>query len=377
MRPHGHSSQQSTKSEPSSRQEQQSWLRLADGAIRRGSRMRRERRRLGGFLRRMLGLCLRIRGLMVCIYPLFALGNAIRDGCLILSGCVLSLTSAGVDIDWEYPGGNGDDYKRIPNSEKTWEIQAYPHLLTSIRTAIGPDKLISAAVPGLERDMLAFNAETIPLINPSLDFYNIMTYDLMNRRDNVTKHHTGVALSLDAINAYIGHGVPAGKANLGFAFYVKWFRTDPDANAECVTNPLGLGCKTVLMEDPNTGADLGQAGAFSWHDPVPADLSQSFEKALVAGAYDDQRGGYFFFDEREHIFWSFDTADAIERKVPAIVGAKELGGVFAWGLGEDAPDFAHLRALTRAYSVLDLSTRSDHDHWEMGATCKPWAKEEL
>lgn len=255
------------------------------------------------------------------------------------------LMTTGVDIDWEYPGGNGEDYRQIPNEEKAWEINAYPQLLAEIRAALGPDKLISAAVPGLRRDMLAFTAETLPAISESLDFFNIMTYDLMNRRDNVTKHHTGVQLSLDGIHAYLQNGVVPEKANLGFAFYVKWFRTDPNGN--CATRPLG--CKTVLMEDPTTGADLGQAGGFSWHDPVPEDVAASFNRALTEGGYDAEGGGYYFWDPLENIFWSYDTPDAIERKIPLIVEAEGLGGVFAWGLGEDAPDSDHLRALTGAY----------------------------
>lgn len=71
--------------------------------------------------------------------------------------------------------GNGEDYKQHPNSEKAWEIEAYPVLLSEIRSALGPKKLISAAVPGLARDMLAFTRSTIPAISASLDFYNVMT----------------------------------------------------------------------------------------------------------------------------------------------------------------------------------------------------------
>ncbi|KAL6712260.1 hypothetical protein ACN47E_000137 [Coniothyrium glycines] len=250
----------------------------------------------------------------------------------------------GVDIDWEYPGGNGDDYKQVPNSEKAWEIDAYPKLLEEIRSAIGPDKLISAAVPGLPRDMLAFTAQTVPEINKYVDFFNIMTYDLMNRRDNVTKHHTGIDLSIEAIDTYISRGVPASKANLGFAFYTKYFKVDATANC---SHPVG--CPTTLMEDPQTGADLGQTGGFAWHDDVPAEVTDSFQRALTQGSYDSEGGGYYYLDPEQHLWWTFDTPDAVSRKFPAIVKNRGLRGVFAWGLGEDAPKFEHLAALTKGF----------------------------
>ena len=122
--------------------------------------------------------------------------------------------------------------------------------------------------------MLAFTKDTIPAISRSLDFFNIMTYDLMNRRDDVTKHHTGIELSLDSINAYEELGVSCEKMNLGFAFYIKWYKTDPAGG--CDKNVIG--CKTALMEDPMTGADLGKAGAFAWHDPVPEEVSASYKR---------------------------------------------------------------------------------------------------
>ncbi|KAI0599113.1 glycoside hydrolase superfamily [Biscogniauxia sp. FL1348] len=258
----------------------------------------------------------------------------------------------GVDIDWEYPGGNGEDYRQVPNSEKAWEITAYPLLLAEIRAALGPGKLMSAAVPGLVRDMLAFTAETVPQIMASLDFLNVMTYDLMNRRDNVTKHHTGVRLSLEAVDAYLGNGAPRDKVNLGFAFYTKYFRTE---GASCAGSPVG--CPTGPLEDPDTGADLGKGGGFSWHDEVPREVEASFARALADGRYDEEGGGYWYWDREEAIWWTFDTPDAVARKFPRIMEARKLGGVFAWGLGEDAPEWRHLRALNAA--VQGLAKRRD------------------
>ncbi|KAF1957286.1 42 kDa endochitinase-like protein [Byssothecium circinans] len=246
----------------------------------------------------------------------------------------------GIDIDWEYPGGNGEDYKTHPNSEKAWEIPAYPLLLSQLRTSLGPSKLISAAVPGLPRDMLAFTAASVPQISQSIDFWNIMTYDMFNRRDNVTKHHTGLQLSLQAIDAYLERGVSAEKANLGLAFYTKWYKTDPIANATCAKQPVG--CPTALMEDPTTGADLGKVGGFSYHDPVPSDFAPSWTKALANGVYDEIGGGHYYWDADEDLYWSWDTSAAILKKFPDVIEKKRLGGVFAWGLGEDAPEFEHL-----------------------------------
>ena len=212
--------------------------------------------------------------------------------------------------------------------------------------------------------MLAFTNTTVPAISASLDFVNVMTYDLMNRRDNVTKHHTGIELSLESINTYEERGVPPDKINLGFAFYIKWFKTDPHIG-ECALNPIG--CKTTLMEDPLTGADLGQAGAFSWHDPVPAELSASYERAMAHGKYDSEGGGHYYWDSEENIWWSWDTPDVISKKFLAIMREKKLGGAFAWGLGEDADEFTHLEALSseiekfgKRYQGEELDTASRH-----------------
>lgn len=76
-----------------------------------------------------------------------------------------------------YPGGNGADYKQIPNSEKVGEIAAFPLLLKELKASLG-QKELSIAVPGLPNDMIAFTPEQSPKIWETVDFVNIMTYDL-------------------------------------------------------------------------------------------------------------------------------------------------------------------------------------------------------
>lgn len=128
-----------------------------------------------------------------------------------------------------YNSGNGENYKEAgtTNADKLWEVDAYPELVVALRTALGPDKTICAALPGVPRDMIAFDAKNLAKIIPYMDFFNIMTYDLINRRDTALKHHAGIEDSLIAVETYLGNGMPREKTILGFAFYLKWFKTLP------------------------------------------------------------------------------------------------------------------------------------------------------
>ncbi|KAK4193241.1 chitinase 1 [Podospora australis] len=313
-----------------------------------------------------------------------------------------------VDIDWEYPGGNGADYKTNPNSNKTSEIETYPLLLAEIKKAI-KCKELSIAVPGLQRDMMGYTKETVQQINKAVDFVNVMTYDLMNRRDSVTTHHTSVAGSLTSIKTYLALGFPAKKLNLGFAFYAKWFLT-----AEGKTCDTPTGCPTEVLEAED-GTDTGKSGAVTFEAsnfaPVPVDLTESpgetcgggtwykcpgtlccgqygfcgnttahcglgcqsgygtctgpsttdsLKRALASSRYDKTNGADWFWDNTTSMFWSFDTPTGIAEKFEQIVDPENLGGVFAWSLGEDSFDWGRLKTMQKAVSILHGVPQNKH-----------------
>ncbi|WQF78531.1 Putative chitin-binding, type 1, glycoside hydrolase family 18, catalytic domain-containing protein [Colletotrichum destructivum] len=300
-----------------------------------------------------------------------------------------------VDVDWEYPAGNGADYKQIPNANKSQEIDTFPLLLSAIKTQLKHHKMeLSVTAPGLKRDMIAFTQKQTPKINAVVDHFTVMTYDLMNRRDNVTAHHTDVKGSLEAIDTYIALGVEPVKINLGFALYAKWFTT-----AAGHTCSEGLGCPTELLEAAD-GTDTGKSGAVTFEAAnfmaAPTNLTTSpdascgsgtfykcptgnccsqygfcgtteahcssgcqsdygicngtstaasFKTAMANGKTDEVSGGQWYWDPAGPFFWTWDTPALVSRKFNDIVKARGIGGVAAWSLGEDSHDFSLIRAI--------------------------------
>jgi chitinase len=248
-----------------------------------------------------------------------------------------------LDIDWEYPGGNGADYKQVPNSQKTDEVNTFPLLIQAIRDAIGQDKVLSVAVPGLKRDMIGYTAKSGPAVFDTVDMVNIMSYDLMNRRDNITKHHTSIQDSLETVNNFLDIGMDATKGNLGIAFYAKYFTTDP--SSDCSTNPIG--CATVQLEDAN-GQDTGKSGAVTFEtspEVSSSSVTSSWSKAKSNGITDEEAGGQYYWDSDAQLFWTWDTPDLITKKFDEIIAKNGLGGVMAWSLGEDSLDWSELKAI--------------------------------
>ena len=136
----------------------------------------------------------------------------------------------GIDLDWEFPVGNGPNYKEPGQENNPNERFWFVDLVYKLRVGLGKDKLLTSALPGKEVDLsLAFDDETVPALEKAIDFYNLMTYDLMNRRDDVSAHHSGGAGMLKTVKAYKDRGMKGEMMNVGFPMYAKWFEAGPDA----------------------------------------------------------------------------------------------------------------------------------------------------
>lgn len=281
-----------------------------------------------------------------------------------------------------------------------------------MKEAVAP-KFVTVAVPALEHDMIAFyKSPSVTSIWAAVEFVNVMTYDMMMRRDTETKHHSSVLGSLAAIDRYLALGLPAAKINLGFAFYAKYFQTP--ANSTACSATRGLGCPIVKAENDD-GSDAGTSGSVTFevanfNPPKPPanltvstdgtcgtgtaftcvglkaggeaeccsqygycgvepahcgvgcqsqygrckgpDVSASFLEAMEKGHLDEVEGGMWYWDAVAELFWTWDTAELIDRKFREIVLARGLGGVMAWSLAEDSAGWTRIKAI--AEGIKDL-----------------------
>ncbi|KAI4614017.1 hypothetical protein J4E80_006707 [Alternaria sp. BMP 0032] len=310
------------------------------------------------------------------------------------------------DIDWEYPGGNGADYRQVTNRDQTYQITAFPKLLAAIRAAIGK-KLLSIAVPGKEGQS---------------------SYTCL-RSGHPSISSTSAIDAENSIKDYLAMGAPPSKLNLGFAYYAKYFTTQGD----CSGSPLN--CPIVLAEDAQ-GKDTLTSGAWTFERsrmrPVDAssltvsrdgtcgpekgtkceigccsqhghcgtspehcngacqhafgtgctdvDVTASWQLAAKYGVTDEVAGGQYYFDAQNRLFWTWDTPELITRKFDNIVRKYKLGGVMAWSLGEDSADWSHIRQMAKevAKGGLGSATASDSNepvddymHDEIADYCCP------
>ncbi|KAI1815269.1 carbohydrate-binding module family 18 protein [Poronia punctata] len=310
-----------------------------------------------------------------------------------------------VDIDWEYPGGNGAETP----INGTREIEDLPLFLCSIRDALGKknstgDNGISLAVAGTEAGMLAFqnSIQTKPVWD-SIDFITVMAYDLVNRVSNATGHHSDVKGSKLAVQRYLDLGLAPEKINLGYTFYAKWFQTAGPCNG----TQLPIGCPIMKAQTDN-GTDTYASGVLTFEPrylnktyPIDTqslqvspdgtcgykdsniltnykcgepyccsdygfcgdtkdhcipncqagygrcdgpDVVASFQRAQHGFTTDVENGALWYLDTAvtPHMFWTWENNIIMTRKYDDIVNNMTLGGVSGWSLGEDSFNWEHV-----------------------------------
>lgn len=233
----------------------------------------------------------------------------------------------GLDVDWEYPGHHESGIASSPQDRANFTALLRTLRTTLDRTGDGKHDLLTiAAADGPFVDGIDLAA-----VAPSLDWFNLMTYDFCNSMTPTTCNHTGLHASAlapadartlaRAVRQFLAAGVPARKLVPGVAFYGREF-------AEVTTDHDGL---------------FQRYGHYQGEHPWPALKAGFIDRNGYVRHWDAQAEAPYLWNAATRRFVSYDDPRSIAAKA-AYVKAQHLGGLMYWEQDND-PDGELLRAV--------------------------------
>ena len=136
----------------------------------------------------------------------------------------------GLDVDWEYPGHQESGIASSPQDRDHFTL-----LLRAIRHALdragGKDRHYTLSIAVADGPFV--DGIDIAAVAPLVDWFDLMTYDFVNRMTPTTGHQTGLYRSRlapadarsvdDAVHQFLAAGAPPAKLLIGAAFYGREF----------------------------------------------------------------------------------------------------------------------------------------------------------
>lgn len=273
-----------------------------------------------------------------------------------------------VDLDWEYPGAVREPDK-VDNQNDEGTTQGRPEdkenyilLLKDFRKALdkqgielGKTYELSVALPApIEKVDLGIDVDAL---FDTVDFANIMTYDMRGAWDTISGHQTplytnpndpfkGKGLSVDeSVNYFISKGAEPEKIVVGAAYYTRGWEKVSNDNVD-PDNPGLFGTAEKVAKDADqtltTGADNeapvknGEGGRRGgvWSYRSLDELKSKYQG--LKEYWDDSAKAPYLYNESTGAFFTYDNVKSIEEKCK-YVNEKDLGGMIAWMASQDAP----------------------------------------
>ncbi|WP_017612841.1 glycoside hydrolase family 18 protein [Nocardiopsis salina] len=224
----------------------------------------------------------------------------------------------GIDLDWEWPGGQGheDNVEHPDDAENfTLLVAEFREQLDELSEETGQDYTLSVSLPAGEEHAEAYDAEIFDLV----DLATVQGYDLAGPWNEETAFHSNLhapvhapdADSADAaVHRYLDLGADPEHLVLGLpAFGRGWQGVGGDG---------GPGQPAEPAED----AYDGPTAAF-------ADLEEMGGRRHL----DEDAGAFWVFDGDE--WWTYDNPEVVSLK-GEYVRDEGLGGLMVWNLDMDA-----------------------------------------
>lgn len=220
----------------------------------------------------------------------------------------------GLDLDWEYPVIEGYPGHAYDSSDKN----NFTELVKALRKEMGNSFLLSFAAGGFTKYLeqsIDWNA-----VMPSVDFVNLMTYDLVNGSSKMTGHHTLLydqkpeqQSTRKCVEWLLNKNVDAGKLIIGAAFYARVWEN---------------------VDDIDHG--LFQPGKFKQSLPWKNFPSFFTDSSGFTYYWDEAAKAPFQYSASKKLFATFDDKHSIDAKTE-FMKKKKLGGIMFWELSQDQP----------------------------------------
>ena len=254
----------------------------------------------------------------------------------------------GIDLDWEYPVNGAWGLVASQPADR----DNFTALLKELRAAVGNIKLVTIAVGA--------NAESpkswvvVKAIAPSLDYINLMTYDLAygtqyfnsNLYDSTRWPTVAEADKYSAdfiVNNYLAAGLKPSQMNLGIGFYgripkravepgIDW--SQPDAQKNPATRPYFAAQQIELFE--SLGVDLTKDTYVKYNDIV-AKLINDPQKRFTQHWDDEAKVPWLSVqsaDGQALFALSYENPRSVAIKADYIK-SKGLAGAMFWEYGAD------------------------------------------
>jgi chitinase len=241
----------------------------------------------------------------------------------------------GIDIDWEWPGSEGNPGNLISDRDKlnlTRLLEEFRKQLDAYGRTTDRHYLLTEFLPAAPAKIDA--GFDVARIFKYLDYGTVQGYDLHGAWEPLTNHQANLyssatdpsdpRFSVDAtVRAYVKREAPRDQLVIGVPFYSRGW--------------TGVAAANHGLYQPASGPAPG-----TWEAGVD---DYKVAKGLLGTGftrYDDATGAAWLFDGTT--FWTFDDP-AVMRAKAAYVADNRLGGIMFWELSGDTADGELIRAI--------------------------------